>query len=336
MSAIDETKQITEITEINEITENSEINENSKISKLNWRDVFASHLLLNAKAEIDEYKAFVKLNSMDLKSYPAKLLPRKINIIMAPTNAGKSTMLQSIAIECAMKGPTLFLSMEQEEIEMKAQIYTKVDNLDNADVISGFLTCQPAEAKSTIFNNMLVRKIPTRDFEEFIETVDYMLSLGIEYLIVDYLKPSVLNLGDDRSQQVEKLGSALDELIQTTDKGFLITAIQGNTSSMGKTVDEMRDSPGSFTSGGGNITFSADTAVIIGRHGESKNNDQFLNRRQAVITKTRNDGELFAKYDIHYRGQDHVIYLSKVAESISVKSSSSSSVVHKPKKRGEV
>jgi hypothetical protein len=84
---------------------------------------------------------------------------------------------------------------------------------------------------------------------------------------------------------------------------------------MGKTTKEIMNASGGFISGGGNILFSAESAVMIAWADEEGPRNS-LSKRQVVITKSRQAEELYKIYNIEYRGKDHVILLSEAPEEL--------------------
>lgn len=229
--------------------------------------------------EIDEYIKFVNENKIKLPLFPITVLPQKLNMVVAPSNVGKSTYLQNIAVRTAMMGKkVLYITAEQSDKEIAKKVTIKEDHIcgkpDNYKGISiGFL--------DPLSEDDLVAQLADINLQNY------------DIIVYDYIKFSTLVGKLETYNAISRLTDLFyRHLVMASKQTVFFAAIQANTTGQ-KTTDAVQIAEiwASLVDGGGGAGRHADNVVWMASDGDNS---------KLIICKMRDDSE-------HRKGD--VIYL---------------------------
>ncbi|HET6786023.1 MAG TPA: hypothetical protein VFH18_08355, partial [Erysipelotrichaceae bacterium] len=229
-----------------EKTEPSPSNENSqKKSNKHFRTINT----VSNRNEIDEYVKFVNENKIKLPLFPITVLPQKLNMIVAPSNVGKSTYLQNIAVRTAMLGmKVLYITAEQSDKEIGKKITIKEDHIPDkpenyAGISVGFL--------DPLSEEDLVAQLAEINLQNY------------DIIVYDYIKFSTLIGKLETYNAISRLTDLFyRHLVMASKKTVFFAAIQANTTGQ-KINDENQIAEiwASLVDGGGGAGRHADNVV---------------------------------------------------------------------------
>lgn len=211
--------------------------------------------ILNTKRDkhvIDEYITFVKENTTYIPLFPIAILPNKLNIIIAPSNAGKSAYLQNISIRAAKAGfKVLYLTAEQDAKEIGRKFRTKEEA-----IISNFETYEGVDIiylESDVETNL-------------IRTLSHISQKQYDIICYDYIKFSTLIGKGEAYLAISSLTDLFyKHVVISSKKTVFFAAIQANTNGQSAKIEDIIDRWPSLVDGGGGAGRHADNVVWLKR-----------------------------------------------------------------------
>lgn len=204
------------------------------------------------KSIIDDYIQFVKDHTTYISLFPIAILPNKLNIIIAPSNAGKSAYLQNLSIRAALEEKkVLYLTAEQDSKEIGRKFRAKEDALvrDNDS-----------------YNGVDIIYLESNVEESLIRIMRAISQKQYDIICYDYIKFSTLVTSKDSYLAISMLTDLFyKHVVLSSNNTVFFAAIQANTTGQSAKVEDIVDRWPSLVDGGGGAGRHADNVVWLKR-----------------------------------------------------------------------
>lgn len=231
------------------------------------------------KKEIDDYINFVKENTTRITLFPIDVLPNKLNIIIAPSNAGKSAYLQNISVHASLEGKkVLYITAEQDDKEIGRKFRNKETALVNKEDYEG----------------VSIMYLESGTEKELTKVMQLIKEEQFDVICYDYIKFSTLITNKESYLAISMLTNMFySHIVISSPKTVFFAAIQANTTGQSADLNTIIDKWPSLVDGGGGATRHADNVLWLKREqGYSK----------LIICKLRDDSEYHVgdTFDLEY------------------------------------
>lgn len=230
-------------------------------------------------------------NEFVLDAFPLPVRSGKMNLIVSPSNGGKTIYSTALAIELARSGKKVMLVSTEEGED---SFYENTMAIDENDALWRNISFQYIHS----FNKNSMR-----------ELIIEASSVGFEFIVIDYLKKSMWNNYTSDHVVMEEINSTIINALNEVEGISVFAFIQANRGAYDWTLDDFRNKPGEsalLIDGGMPAFRSADSVVFI-------KPDLTINKRYLVVCKTR--GKRFA--DLRGRAISYDVDLDSFKVSIS-------------------
>lgn len=228
--------------------------------------------IINTKRDrkvIDKYITFVKENTTYIPLFPIAILPNKLNIIIAPSNAGKSAYLQNLSVRAAITGKqVLYLTAEQDSKEIGRKFRTKEDALVR---------------NNETYTGVDIVYLESNVEEHLIRIMNAISQKQYDIICYDYIKFSTLVTSKDSYLAISMLTDLFyKHVVLSSNKTVFFAAIQANTTGQSATIENIIDKWPSLVDGGGGAGRHADNVVWLKRENGYSN---------LILCKLRDESE---------------------------------------------
>jgi hypothetical protein len=215
--------------------------------------------------------------------FPIKIIPGKLNIIIAPSHTGKTVYGTGLALNFSRIGrKTLFLSTEEDEMAFIER--TKYISAED----KGFVNLTYID-HSKFSPNILTNILMAAEAE------------GYEYVVIDYLKKSMWDNYTSDHVVMEQINTTIIEALGAMKRKITVFAfVQANRAAYDKkyaTVKDIQtyiDDIAIMVDGGVSAYRNADNVIFL-------KNDRTISKRFAIVAKSRRQNIVGAafEYDVN-------------------------------------
>lgn len=237
----------------------------SGVSKSGGRLMVADVLAQKRAKVLEDNK-----NEFVLDAFPLPVRSGKMNLIVSPSNGGKTIYSTALALELARGGKKVMLVSTEEGED---SFYENTMAIDENEELWGNVSFQ------------YIHRFNKQDMRDLIVEAS---SAAFEFVVIDYLKKSMWNNYTSDHVVMEEINSTIINALNEVEGISVFAFIQANRGAYNWTLEDFRDRPGEsalLIDGGMPAFRSADSVVFIKPELDK-------NRRYLVVCKTR--GKRFA------------------------------------------
>lgn len=229
-------------------------------------DVKMSEVLAEKRAKVLEDNK----NEFELNAFPLPVRSGKMNLIVSPSNGGKTIYSTALAIELARSGKKVMLVSTEEGEDSFIENTMEIDENEE------------------FWGNIRFEYIYTFNKKSMRKLIIEASSAAYEFIVIDYLKKSMWDNYTSDHVVMEEINSTIINALNEIDGLSVFAFIQANRGAYDWTLEDFKNKPGEaalLIDGGMPAFRSADSVIFI-------KPDIAAKKRYLVVCKTR--GKRFA------------------------------------------